>query len=81
MSAGPGHCSHGKDADVTGPASHPALTPGTEGCSLRVAVSPAASNHSVGSCLVTTASYSSDCSGLHCLLTLAWCQQGLVLKM
>jgi hypothetical protein len=34
MSAGPGHCSHGKDADVTGPASHPALTPGTEGCSV-----------------------------------------------
>lgn len=33
MSAGLRHCSHGKDADITGPASHPALTPGAEGCS------------------------------------------------
>lgn len=34
MSAGPGHCSREKDADMTGPASHPALTLGTEGCSV-----------------------------------------------
>lgn len=31
---GPGHPAHGKDADITGPASHLVLTPGTEGCSV-----------------------------------------------